>query len=345
MDGWGAYCTFYYKGQTARTSTAYIYVQGDTTEKYVPGTLQDYAHGEYTIGYGGGAHVTLPASKVNMIGEPFIGADVDLWYTGSAPDVNTVTTVNIYGDRSDPVYGSMAGYAYEAGGGYSIDLDNGANVYVDAWLCQVVSGYYEDGCSCTVYYTDSPTEENIYDVDIYGIEKPDPVFGSMAGYAYAAGGGYSIDLANGDNVYVDAASCHLMYGVFEDGCSCTAYYTDYPSAENIYGVDIYGVEDEPFVGPITGNMDGKAHEAGGGYSIDLDNGDNIYADAIITDLYGSFYDGAPCTVYYYNYPSTDNLYNVEIYGNYDEPDSQNDEFYVNYGETDWDDLEFDDIDY
>ena len=27
MNGWGAYCTFYYNGQTARTSTAYLYVR------------------------------------------------------------------------------------------------------------------------------------------------------------------------------------------------------------------------------------------------------------------------------------------------------------------------------
>ena len=28
LNGWGAYCTFRYQGQTARTSTAYIYLSG-----------------------------------------------------------------------------------------------------------------------------------------------------------------------------------------------------------------------------------------------------------------------------------------------------------------------------
>ena len=45
---------------------------------------------------------------------------------------------------------------------------------VNGYLCNILYGTYVDGCSCTVYYTDSPTEANIYSVDIYGVEDPYP---------------------------------------------------------------------------------------------------------------------------------------------------------------------------
>ena len=102
MDGWGVYCTFYYQGQSARTSTAYIIITS-----------------------------TPPAPPPT------------------------------------PVYGSMSGLAYEGGGGYAIYLQNGEQVYVDAWKCKVEGRFY-DGCSAVVYYTDYPSSENIYRVDIYG---------------------------------------------------------------------------------------------------------------------------------------------------------------------------------
>ena len=101
MNGWGAYCTFYFKGQTARTSTAYMYVN-------------------------------------------------------STPPVPPT-----------PSYGTMSGTAYEAGGGYAINLQNGDQVYVDAGICKVEGEFY-DGCSAIVYYTDYPSSDNIYQVDIYG---------------------------------------------------------------------------------------------------------------------------------------------------------------------------------
>ena len=61
----------------------------------------------------------------------------------------------------------------------------------------------------------------------------------MSGTAYDGGGGYAIDLDNGDQVYVDSSICNVE-GQFYDGCSALVYYTDYPSSENIYSVDIYG---------------------------------------------------------------------------------------------------------
>jgi hypothetical protein len=98
LNAWGAYCTFHFKGQTARTSTAYIYVNSPPPE---------------------------------------------------------------------PTYGSMGGTAYEGGGGYAINLDNGDQVYVDAGICNVEGQFY-DGCSAMVYYTNYPSSDTIYQVDIWG---------------------------------------------------------------------------------------------------------------------------------------------------------------------------------
>ena len=108
MNGWGVYCTFYYKGQTARTSTAYIYVSGNppTPPTPVPPTPQ-------------------------------------------------------------PTYGTMSGTAYEGGGGYAIRLQNGNEVFVDSWNCNVEGKFYE-GCSAIVYYVNYPSTANVYRADIYG---------------------------------------------------------------------------------------------------------------------------------------------------------------------------------
>ena len=155
-----------------------------------------------------------------------------------------------------PVYGSMSGLAYEGGAGYAIYLQNGAQVYVDAWKCKVEGRFY-DGCSAVVYYLDYPREENIYQVDIYGDQglnpDPEPYYGNIGGTAYEGGGGYAIALDDGSQVYVDAWKCNVE-GQFYDGCSAVVYYTDYPSSENIYRVDIYGnqglIIDDPYAADL-----------------------------------------------------------------------------------------------
>ena len=54
-----------------------------------------------------------------------------------------------------------------------------------------------------------------------------------------------------------------MEGQFYDGCSAVVYYTDYPSSENIYRVDIYGnqglIIDEPYA---TGLLPEDAYATG-----------------------------------------------------------------------------------
>ena len=136
----------------------------------------------------------------------------------------------------------MNGTAYEGGAGYAIYLENGTEVFVDSWICNVEGQFY-DGCSAVVYYNDYPSNQNIYRVDIYGNQGliiPDqPVYGSMSGLAHEGGGGYAIDLQDGSQVFVDSWICNVE-GQFYDGCSAVVYYTDYPSSENIYSVDIYG---------------------------------------------------------------------------------------------------------
>ena len=123
MNGWGAYCTFYYKGQTARTSTAYMYVTSNPPRPTPP---------------------------------------------------------------PQPTYGSMSGLAYEGGGGYAIWLQNGTEVFIDSWNCNVEGKFY-NGCSAVVYYVDYPSTANIYRVDIYGnmgLIIPDEDQGGWAGSNY-----------------------------------------------------------------------------------------------------------------------------------------------------------------
>ena len=181
MNGWGAYCSFYFQGQTARTSTAYIYISSDPQ-----------------------------------------------------PTPPTPT----------PTYGSMSGTAYSGGGGYAINLQNGTQVFVDSWNCNIEGQFY-DGCSAIVYYVDYPSTANVYRADIWGNQgllpdpDPQPEYGSMSGNAYSGGGGYAIDLANGSQVYVDAWKCNVE-GQFYEGASAMVYYTGYPSSDSIYSVDIWG---------------------------------------------------------------------------------------------------------
>ena len=127
MNGWGAYCTFYYKGQTARTSTAYMYVS-----------------------------TPAPAPTPTPTPPP------------------------------QPVYGSMSGTAHEGGGGYAINLQNGTQVFVDSWNCNVEGQFY-DGCSAVVYYIDYPSTANVYRADIFGnmgLIIPDEDQGGWAGSNY-----------------------------------------------------------------------------------------------------------------------------------------------------------------
>ena len=243
MDGWGAYCTFYYKGQTARTTTAYVYVtakQSAAPSGNYSGYVTDWNYSSVTVNVANTVTVTIPRSICDIEGELNIGASASVYWDGK-----NVTWCYIKGIGHDPqpYYGSMGGTAYESGGGFTVYLSNGDSVYVDGWKCNV-SGQFYDGASCVAYYTDYPNANNIYSVDIYGSERyVGPVYGDMNGNAYEGGGGFAINLTNGESVYVDGWKCSV-YGNFYDGAMCTVHYQNYPSSDNITSVEIYG-SDEP----------------------------------------------------------------------------------------------------
>lgn len=192
MNSWGAYCTFYYQGQTARTSTAYVYVSEKQNKTAPSGTysgkVTDWSYNTVTVQVEGKVSVAVPYGLCDIEGDLYYGAPASVLWDGA-----NVTYCYIRGDipTPQPTYGSMSGTAYEGGGGYAINLSNGSQVYVDGWLCNV-SGYFYDGCSCVVYYTGYPSADNIYSVDIYGSSYSQ---GGWAGsqyynneYAYDQGG-------------------------------------------------------------------------------------------------------------------------------------------------------------
>ena len=243
MSGWGAYCTFYYKGQTARTTTAYLSVAAKQNPKAPVGTynatVTSWNYSSVTLNVEGRVTVTVPFGLCDIDGELVYGASATVYWDG-----NSVTYCHVYGNiQPQPEYGSMSGSASEGGGGYAIDLSNGSQVYVDGWKCNV-SGSFYDGAPCVVYYTGYPSSDNIYSVDIYGEDKPilGPVYGNMSGYASEAGGGFFVTLSNGSEMYVDGWKCSVS-GNFYDGAPCTVYYQNYPSPDNIYSVEITGSND------------------------------------------------------------------------------------------------------
>ena len=238
MNGWGAYCTFYYNGQTARTSTAYINV----TNKGQPRPSQDVygsasgtayhdtAFTEYIVLQNGvSAHVDGRLCNI-VYGDYVDGCSCTVYYVAHADGTYDIYSVDIYGKSSpyipptpkpQPTYSSMSGKAYSGGGGYAISLSNGAQVYVDSYKCKIVSGSFYEGCDCTVYYTQySDGSYDITSVDIYGGVYDggyagihyydnengyvDPSYYAVDGYDPYAGGGYAgIHYYDNENGYVD----------------------------------------------------------------------------------------------------------------------------------------------
>ena len=221
----------------------------------------------------------------------------------SAYDSLNWTFVSPDGGEYSPA-GFVAGSGATIGGEYSTTITvYGLETWMNGWGAYCTF-YFQGQTARTstayMYVQDTPTPPT----------PPTPVYGSMSGAAYSAGGGYAINLQNGDQVYVDAGICKIE-GQFYDGCSAIVYYDALPIANNIYSCDIYGNQ-----GLITsGSMSGTAYNAGGGYAINLDNGDQVYVDAWKCNVEGQFYDGCSAMVYYNDYPSSDNITSVDIWGN------------------------------
>ena len=198
MNGWGVYCTFYYKGQAARTSTAYIYVSGNppTPPTPVPPTPQ-------------------------------------------------------------PTYGTMSGTAYEGGGGYAIRLQNGNEVFVDSWNCNVEGKFYE-GCSAIVYYVNYPSTANVYRADIYGnmgliIPDREDQGGWAGSHYYDNEPGYSEDDLGGwaGSHYYDNEPDYSEED--QGGWAGSHYYDNEPDLSDYPDYDPVGDEHNRVTCPLCGN--------------------------------------------------------------------------------------------
>ena len=197
MNGWGAYCIFNYRGQTARTSTAYISVGGSAPAP-VPdggtyyGHVTEWNSSTVAVNLDGTTIAALPWNICNVSGEIYVGAPATVSWSGTTTKGLNYTYCYIEGSAPapQPQYGSMSGTAHEGGGGFAIDLVNGSQVFVDGWNCNVSGSFYE-GASCIVYYTDYPSNDNVYQADIFGSEPvaPGPVY---TGNSVDVNYGYSI---------------------------------------------------------------------------------------------------------------------------------------------------------
>ena len=173
INYWGAYCTFYYKGQTARTSTAYLFINGKTAPEQggvAYGTVTDWNYSTVTISLTGKTGVVVPMSLCDIDGDLYYGADAAVSYSGYSADKGTVTYVYIQGQKqTTPVYGTMSGVAYhDTAFTVYVVLSNGQGYHVPGDTVNIIGGNDIEGAPCTVYYADYPSETNIYRIDIYG---------------------------------------------------------------------------------------------------------------------------------------------------------------------------------
>ena len=218
MNGWGAYCTFYYRGQTARTSTAYMYVSEaspapDPKSGVSYGSVFDIKNTYVTIQLNEGFSVVAEWSVIDLSGDIYSGAPATVYWDGSKDNV-VYCVIQGSQPAPQPQYGSMSGIAHEGGGGYAIDLANGTQVYVDAWKCSVTGNFY-DGATCVVYYTDSPSGDNIYQADIFGADVPiEYSYGET--YTYELQEAYNEDGSTYDTL--TCPNCGAEVSLTEDVC-------------------------------------------------------------------------------------------------------------------------------
>ncbi len=170
MSGWGAYCTFYYRGQTARTTTAWLYVSENkpqpTPGGTYSGTVVDWTYNTVMINVEGQGTVTISRSLCDVDGDLYYGAPASVDWNGVS-----ITYCFIWGSHPspEPTYGSMGGNIYQDTA-YSVYvvLQDGSAWHLDASLVSVPDGVSIDGASCTVYYTGYPSDSTIYLVEVYG---------------------------------------------------------------------------------------------------------------------------------------------------------------------------------
>ena len=261
MDGYGVYCTFRYKGQTARTSTAWLYVSATPAPvptKKMSGTVTEAMMSTLTIYLDNGRTVQPLWDICSVDGNFEIGCRCDVYYQGTAPSNGNLTYVYIYGTQPEPSYGTMDGFIADGTTNYvTIDLGYGGTLYISRDLVNVVWGDLSIGAACTVYYYgEYPTDNNVYQVDVYGGE-PEPSYGTMDGFVADGTTNYvTVTLDSGDSVYVGRELVNVVWGDLSIGAGCTVYYYgDYPTSDNVYQVDVYGTEPIVYDEPDTGDGD------------------------------------------------------------------------------------------
>ena len=200
MNGWGAYCTFYYRGQTARTTTAYIYVSKKQPPKPAPtstfyGTVTDWSYSTVNVDIYGVGVVSIPRAICDVYGDLSYGAKATISWDGSK-----ITYCYIEGDKPHvgPVYGSMSGTAYrDSDSVLCVFLQNDDIIYLPSYsksgyTCNISGyvGHAGGGASCVIYYVNYPKAENVYELDVYGSSYPpdagssDPSYGSDFGVTF-----------------------------------------------------------------------------------------------------------------------------------------------------------------
>lgn len=170
MSGWGAYCTFYYRGQTARTTTAWLYVSENKPQPApggtYSGTVVDWTYNTVTINVEGQVTTSISRSLCDVDGDIYYGASASVEWNGVS-----ITYCYIWGSHPspEPTYGSMGGTIYQDTA-YTVYvvLQDGSAWHLDASLVSIPFGTSMDGASCTVYYTGYPSDSTIYLIEVYG---------------------------------------------------------------------------------------------------------------------------------------------------------------------------------
>ena len=100
--------------------------------------------------------------------------------------VLTATTIETLRGRATNFYDYYYAVSDNQTDDRLMNLQNGTQVFVDSWNCNVEGQFY-DGCSAVVYYIDYPSTDNVYRADIFGnmgLIIPDEDQGGWAGSHY-----------------------------------------------------------------------------------------------------------------------------------------------------------------
>ena len=171
MSRWGAYCTFYGNGQTARSTTAYFNISArQPAYGQMDGVVTDAMMSTVTIALDNGDTVQLLKDICQIDGNLDYGCAATVYYR-DYPSRDNIYSCYIQGsyDPPDPGYGQIgATFVGATMSGSGFNLDNGSYVTVPFSL---VSSYgnVTYGDSATVYYSGGyPSADTIYHVDVYG---------------------------------------------------------------------------------------------------------------------------------------------------------------------------------